>query len=93
MTKIALTINEISGLHLKGGSILHTSRANPTRKAEHLENVVKSLDTLGVDHLITIGGDDTASSANLRLSTASVPRPSSYLNSFRISAICVSYAR
>ena len=54
----------VAGIHLKGGSVLHTARANPTKQAEHLENCVKSLETLGVDHLITIGGDDTASSAN-----------------------------
>jgi len=58
-----LTLQEVARVHLQGGSILHTSRANPTKKAEHLENVVKSLAALGVDHLITIGGDDTAFSA------------------------------
>jgi len=58
-----LTQGEVARVHLQGGSILHTSRANPTKKAEHLENVVKSLTALGVDHLITIGGDDTAFSA------------------------------
>ena len=42
----------------------YTSRANPQKDPAHLANVVKSLDALGVDHLITIGGDDTASSAN-----------------------------
>lgn len=54
----------VSRIHLQGGSILHTSRANPTKNPEHLAAVVKSLDSLGIDHLITIGGDDTASSAN-----------------------------
>jgi 6-phosphofructokinase 1 len=54
---------QISRIHLQGGSILHTSRANPTKKPEHLANVVGALDALGVDHLITIGGDDTAFSA------------------------------
>ncbi len=54
----------VAGIHLRGGSILETSRANPTKKPEHLANCVHSLDQLGVDHLITIGGDDTASSAN-----------------------------
>ena len=58
-----LSLDEVASVHLLGGSILHTSRANPTKKAEHLENVVKSLASLGVDHLITIGGDDTAFSA------------------------------
>jgi 6-phosphofructokinase 1 len=53
----------VDQIHLKGGSILHTSRANPSVEPEHLANCVKSLDTLGIDQLITIGGDDTASSA------------------------------
>jgi 6-phosphofructokinase 1 len=60
----ALSEEQVAMIHLQGGSILHTSRANPTKKPEHLAGVVKSLDALGVDHLITIGGDDTASSAN-----------------------------
>ena len=68
-------------MHLKGGSILHTSRANPTKKPETLQAVVKSLTTLGVDHLITIGGDDTAFSARRvaeqakgRIQVAHVPK-------------------
>lgn len=59
-----LDAESVARIHLEGGSILHTSRANPTKNPEHLQNVVKSLDALGIDHLITIGGDDTASSAN-----------------------------
>ncbi len=60
----ALDEDRVSRIHLEGGSILRTSRANPTKKPEHLAAVVKSLDALGIDHLITIGGDDTCSSAN-----------------------------
>jgi len=76
-----LTLEEVESIHLKGGSILHTSRANPTKKAETLEAVVKSLTSLGVDHLITIGGDDTAFSARRvaeqaggRIKVAHVPK-------------------
>ena len=58
-----LSLEDVASVHLQGGSILHTSRANPTKKAETLEAVVKSLGALGIDHLITIGGDDTAFSA------------------------------
>lgn len=58
-----LHITEVSRIHLLGGSILQTSRANPTRKPGDLEKVVSALRELGVDHLITIGGDDTAHSA------------------------------
>ncbi len=65
-----LDLAGVSRIHLQGGSILHTSRANPTKKQEHLEACIKSLDTLGVDHLVTIGGDDTASSANRVAQTA-----------------------
>ncbi len=54
----------VAGLHLRGGTVLHTARANPTRKREHLENCVKALESLGIDHLLTIGGDDTATSAS-----------------------------
>jgi 6-phosphofructokinase len=61
---VELDEEAVSGIHLKGGSVLHTARANPTKKAEHLENCVKSLESLGIDHLITIGGDDTATSAS-----------------------------
>jgi 6-phosphofructokinase 1 len=58
-----LHIADVSRIHLLGGSILQTSRANPTKKPEDLTRVVGALETLGVDHLITIGGDDTCHSA------------------------------
>jgi len=61
---VDLRTADVSRIHLDGGSILQTSRANPTRDDRHLETVVKSLEALGVDHLITIGGDDTAFSAH-----------------------------
>jgi len=54
---------ECEAIHLRGGSVIHTSRANPTRKSEHLAGCVKALQELGVDHLVTVGGDDTAFSA------------------------------
>ncbi len=53
----------VDQIHLRGGSILHTSRANPTKDPKHLSACVASLDSLGVEYLVTIGGDDTASSA------------------------------
>jgi len=61
---LPLSEEVVAGIHLRGGSILHTSRANPTKKPEHLEACVRSLDALGIDHLVTIGGDDTATSAS-----------------------------
>ena len=58
-----LSIEEISRIHFRGGSYLGTSRANPTKSAELLDNVLFALSRLGVTRLMTIGGDDTAFSA------------------------------
>ncbi|GJL54445.1 MAG: pyrophosphate--fructose 6-phosphate 1-phosphotransferase [Nitrospirales bacterium] len=59
-----LTRDMVSRLHFRGGSILGTSRANPTKDPRHLETVLSSLAQLNVSGLITIGGDDTAYSAS-----------------------------
>jgi len=58
-----LSIEEVSRIHFRGGSHLGTSRANPTKKAEHLDQVLATLMSLGITRLVTIGGDDTAFSA------------------------------
>ncbi len=58
-----LSIEEVSRIHFGGGSHLGTSRANPTKKAEHLDLVLSALTSLGVSRLVSIGGDDTAYSA------------------------------
>jgi 6-phosphofructokinase len=58
-----LTIDDVSRVHLSGGSILGTSRENPTRSAEATRAVIETLQAAGVTHLVTIGGDDTALSA------------------------------
>ncbi|MDF0674284.1 MAG: diphosphate--fructose-6-phosphate 1-phosphotransferase [Nitrospira sp.] len=58
-----LSVEEVSRIHFRGGSYLGTSRANPTRSAESLKNVLFALSSLGVTRLVTIGGDDTAFSA------------------------------
>jgi 6-phosphofructokinase 1 len=55
-----LHIEHVSRIHFQGGSILRTSRANPTKSEESLETVVRTLKSLGVEYLVTIGGDDTA---------------------------------
>lgn len=65
-----LFIDDVSVIHFEGGSILRTSRANPTTKEESLRKVVESLETLGVNCLITIGGDDTCFSAHQVAKTA-----------------------
>src|SRR6516165_5601936 len=66
-----LVIADVSRIHLQGGSIIRTSRANPTvrdsRAADpdwRLHACLESLRKLGIDALVTIGGDDTAFSAS-----------------------------
>ena len=58
-----LTRDAVSRLHFQGGSILGTSRANPTKTTQSLETTLTALEKLQVSGLITIGGDDTAFSA------------------------------
>lgn len=59
-----LAISEVSQIYNKGGSILGTSRTNPAKNDEDLDRVVRLLRDLGVTHLVSIGGDDTAFSAS-----------------------------
>lgn len=68
-----LALEDVSGLHFRGGSYIGTSRANPTKKAEHLDQVLSVLERLGITRLVTIGGDDTAFSA-LKLEARSAGR-------------------
>ncbi len=60
---VPLTIDRVSRIHFRGGSLIGISRANPTKDPKHLDNAVGALSRLNVDQLITIGGDDTAFSA------------------------------
>jgi 6-phosphofructokinase len=65
-----LGITDVSRIHAQGGSILRTSRANPTLRDEgaedpdwRLRNCVAAVRGLSLGALVTIGGDDTAFSA------------------------------
>jgi len=61
---VQLQIDDVSVIHFEGGSILRTSRANPTTNEQDMANVVNTLKKMGVNCLITIGGDDTCYSAH-----------------------------
>ena len=56
--------NEVSRIHFEGGSILNTSRANPTKKPEDMARVLEALHALNIGYLVTIGGDDTMFAAS-----------------------------
>lgn len=74
---VELTIRDTSRIHFDGGSILRTARASLIDQ-EHLRSslvvrpdvqktarVWERLRSIGITHLLTIGGDDTALSARL----------------------------
>ncbi|MGK0302870.1 MAG: 6-phosphofructokinase [Planctomycetota bacterium] len=76
-----LSVEDVSRIHLQGGSVLFTSRANPTKDPAKLAATVAALGELQLDALITIGGDDTghsaavvAQAANGKLRVAHVPK-------------------
>lgn len=59
---IPLTRERVSGILHLGGTILGTSRTNPTD--EQIETILNNLKGLGVEVLIAIGGDDTLTVAS-----------------------------
>jgi 6-phosphofructokinase 1 len=58
-----LVADDVSRVHLLGGSMLGTSRENPTSSSESMQAVIEMLRGADITHLITIGGDDTALSS------------------------------
>ncbi|ADO72909.1 6-phosphofructokinase, pyrophosphate-dependent [Stigmatella aurantiaca DW4/3-1] len=62
---VPLTIADTSRIHFRGGSHIGISRANPTRSPEHLQRTIDAMERLGVGMLITIGGDGTATLAQI----------------------------
>src|SRR5690349_799063 len=59
-----LKIKDVKAIYCTGGSILGTSRTNPTKSEEDMRHVLDNFQRLGVRSLVTIGGDDTAFSAS-----------------------------
>src|SRR5208282_1468162 len=58
-----------------------TSRTNPARQQETLDNTIRALESLSIRYLVCIGGDDTTSAAakiaeraGNRISVATVPK-------------------
>ena len=56
---VPLTLESISGILPKGGTILGTSRTNPYKQPDDLARVHQTITRLGLDALIAVGGEDT----------------------------------
>jgi len=57
---VPLRIDDVSRIHATGGSMLGTSREYPDKVKEKFQVLMRTLRTLRIRHLITIGGDGTA---------------------------------
>ena len=76
-----LDIEAVSRIHATGGSILRTSRVNPAKEPEMLDNAIRTLRALNIRYLLCIGGDDTtygatriAEAAEGTINVATVPK-------------------
>jgi ATP-dependent phosphofructokinase / diphosphate-dependent phosphofructokinase len=58
-----LDLEAVGGILPRGGTILRTSRTNPSKRADGVERCLATLDKNKLDALIAIGGDDTLSVA------------------------------
>ena len=54
-----LTLNAVSGILPKGGTILGTSRTNPYKNPEDRTTLLNNMKQLQLDALVAIGGEDT----------------------------------
>jgi len=59
-----LTIEDVSRIHNRGGSILRTSRDYPDNVQEKFKVLMATVGRLGIDYLLTIGGEGTLYMAN-----------------------------
>jgi len=58
-----LDLEAVSGILPRGGTILRTSRTNPSKRADGIDRCIATLQKHQVEALIAIGGDDTLSVA------------------------------
>lgn len=67
-----LSVADTRGILHRGGTILGSSRTNPYKTPDGAGQVAATLERLGVDALIAIGGEDTLGVAN-KLTTDGIP--------------------
>jgi len=62
-TTMVLDLDAVGGILPRGGTILRTSRTNPSKRADGIERCLAALEKNKIEALIAIGGDDTLSVA------------------------------
>lgn len=61
---VPLSLDDVSRIHIEGGSILRTSRDYPEKVKEKFKVLLTTLKKIGIKYLITIGGEGTLFMAN-----------------------------
>jgi 6-phosphofructokinase 1 len=61
---LPLAICDVSRIHTQGGSILRTSRDYPDKVKQKFPVLMSTLKQLGIDYLVTVGGEGTLFMAN-----------------------------
>jgi 6-phosphofructokinase 1 len=61
--RMDLDLDAVSGILPRGGTILRTSRTNPSKRPDGFQRCFKTIETNKIDALVAIGGDDTLSVA------------------------------
>lgn len=59
-----LTLDDVEGIQTKGGTILESSRTNVMKVENGPEKVKETMEKLGLEGIVAIGGDDTLGVAN-----------------------------
>jgi phosphofructokinase-like protein len=62
-TSMALDLEAVSGILPRGGTILRTSRTNPSKRPDGFDGCLATISKHKIDALVAIGGDDTLSIA------------------------------
>ncbi len=60
---VTLDLEAVGGILPRGGTILRTSRTNPSKRPDGVEKCLATVEKNGLEALIAIGGDDTLSVA------------------------------
>ena len=60
---MVLDLDTVGGILPRGGTILRTSRTNPSKRPDGIDRCLATIDKHKIDALVAIGGDDTLSVA------------------------------